>query len=87
MSAQPLQVCPKDLCPRKKWGRGRVKRKISAGGGLLFKGSGFYVTDYRSDSYKRAAQKDSTPAKSPGSDTPSAPKTETKPVKPTPAKA
>ena len=42
-------LCPKDLCPQKKWGRGRVKRKISAGGGLLFKGSGFYITDYRSE--------------------------------------
>ena len=87
MSAAPLRVCPQDLCPRKKWGRGRVKRKISGGAGLLFKGSGFYITDYRSDGYKRAAKKDSAPAKAPGGDTPSAPKTETKPAKPAPAKA
>ena len=68
MSAKPLAVCPKDLCPQKKWGRGRVKRKISAGGGLLFKGSGFYITDYRSEKYKQAAKKDSPPAKLAGAE-------------------
>jgi putative FmdB family regulatory protein len=61
ISAQPLRICPKELCLRKKWGRGRVKRKISGGAGLLFKGGGFYITDYRSESYKQAAKKDSTP--------------------------
>jgi putative FmdB family regulatory protein len=35
---------------------GPVERQIGAGAGLLFKGSGFYVTDYRSDSYQRAAR-------------------------------
>jgi putative FmdB family regulatory protein len=63
MSAKPLRICPEDLCDRKKWGRGKVKRKISTGGGLLFKGSGFYITDYRSEKYKDAAKKDSAPAK------------------------
>jgi putative FmdB family regulatory protein len=58
----PLTVCPKNRCARKKWGRGRVKRKIVAGGGLIFKGSGFYITDYRSDKYKEAAKKDSAAA-------------------------
>jgi putative FmdB family regulatory protein len=61
ISAPPLRICPKELCLRKKWGRGRVKRKISAGGGLLFKGGGFYITDYRSEGYKQAAKKDSAP--------------------------
>ena len=61
ISAGPLRICPKELCGRKKWGRGRVKRKISGGGGLLFKGGGFYITDYRSEGYKQAAKKDSTP--------------------------
>jgi putative FmdB family regulatory protein len=66
MSSKPLQTCPKELCPRKKWGRGRVKRKISGGGGLLFKGAGFYITDYRSEGYKQAAKKDSSaPAPAP----------------------
>ncbi len=35
---------------------GPVDRLISGGSGVLFKGKGFYITDYRSDSYKRAAQ-------------------------------
>jgi|SRR5882762_4491504 len=56
---KPLTICPKELCGLKKWGKGKVKKKISAGGGLIFKGSGFYITDYRSDSYKEAAKKES----------------------------
>jgi predicted nucleic acid-binding Zn ribbon protein len=35
-----------------------VKRLIGAGAGLIFKGSGFYITDYRSDGYKESAKKD-----------------------------
>jgi putative FmdB family regulatory protein len=58
ISAKPLRTCPKEFCARKKWGRGRVKKKISAGTGLLFKGSGFYTTDYRSEGYKAAAKKE-----------------------------
>ena len=78
ISAAPLKVCPKDQCARKKWGRGRVSKKIGAGAGLLFKGSGFYITDYRSEGYKSAAKKDSGVAKP-------AAKTESKtvPAKPT----
>jgi putative FmdB family regulatory protein len=38
---------------------GKVRRKIGRGAGIIFKGSGFYQTDYRSDSYKAAAKKDS----------------------------
>src|SRR5947207_637484 len=53
-----LTTCPKDLCARKPWGKGKVKKKIGAGAGLIFKGSGFYITDYRSDSYKEAAKKE-----------------------------
>jgi len=62
ISARALTVCPEDQCARKRWGRGRVKRAISAGAGLIFKGSGFYTTDYRSDKYKEAAKKDVAPA-------------------------
>lgn len=36
-----------------------VSRRISPGGGLIFKGSGFYITDYRSESYKNAAKSES----------------------------
>ena len=72
MSAPALKVCPKDICVRKKWGRGPVRKKISGGAGLLFKGSGFYITDYRSEGYKQSAKKA-------GGESNPAPKTETKP--------
>lgn len=80
MSDPPLKTCPKELCGQKKWGRGRVKKRISAGGGLLFKGSGFYTTDYRSDSYKQAEKKAIT-ATHPAATTPKAePKPAAKPA-------
>ena len=69
MAAKPLTVCPKDLCARKHWGKGKLKKMISVGAGLIFKGSGFYITDYRSEGYKSAAKQDSAAAQ---------PKTETK---------
>jgi putative FmdB family regulatory protein len=59
ITAKPLAVCPKELCGLKKWGKGKVKRVIGAGAGLIFKGSGFYITDYRSEKYKEAAKKES----------------------------
>ena len=61
ISAAPLTICPKELCPQKRWAKGKVKRAISAGAGLIFKGSGFYTTDYRSESYKAAAKKEAAP--------------------------
>jgi putative FmdB family regulatory protein len=48
MSAPPIKKCPK--CKKNK-----VHRKISTGGGIIFKGGGFYETDYRGDAYKNAA--------------------------------
>jgi putative FmdB family regulatory protein len=71
--AAPLKICPENLCARKKWGRGKVKKKVSAGTGLLFKGSGFYITDYRSEKYKAAAKKDSPAPKTSGGDAKPAP--------------
>ena len=59
ISAAPLTICPEDLCAQKRWAKGKVKRAITAGAGLIFKGSGFYITDYRSEKYKEAAKKDS----------------------------
>src|SRR5258708_7951540 len=90
ISAKPLEVCPEDLCGQKRWGKGKVKRAISGGAGLLFKGSGFYITDYRSEKYKEAARKDSAPATSSASENktsktdtkPAAKTSETKPSKP-----
>jgi putative FmdB family regulatory protein len=63
MADPALTTCLKEVCAEKKWARGRVKRKISTGGGLIFKGSGFYITDYRSEGYKQAAKKESDSTK------------------------
>ena len=63
MLDKPLATCPKELCPKKTWGKGKVKKKISSGAGLIFKGSGFYITDYRSEGYKESAKKDAEAAK------------------------
>lgn len=51
IKADPISVCPK--CRKKK-----VERKIGTGGAVIFKGGGFYETDYRSDSYKSGADAD-----------------------------
>jgi putative FmdB family regulatory protein len=72
MSASPLKICPKDACARKKWGRGPVKKKISGGAGLIFKGSGFYITDNRSENYKKGEKS------AVGESRPAAAKSETK---------
>lgn len=98
MADPALTICLKEVCAEKKWARGRVKRKISTGGGLIFKGSGFYITDYRSEGYKQAAKKDAdstkpaAPTTPPSSDgktaSPAKPaaKAEAKPAKATSAK-
>jgi putative FmdB family regulatory protein len=58
INAEPLKTCKKEGCD------GTVKRLFSAGAGFLFKGSGFYQTDYRSESYKKGAKNDSPPSSS-----------------------
>jgi putative FmdB family regulatory protein len=50
---QSITEAPKRKCPA--CGKRKLERRIGGGAALLFKGSGFYVTDYRSDSYKKAA--------------------------------
>jgi putative FmdB family regulatory protein len=60
-----LTVCPREACPKKRWGKGKVLRRIGLGGGLIFKGSGFYETDYRSENYKAGAKKDTASQISP----------------------
>jgi putative FmdB family regulatory protein len=89
ISAGPLRTCPKEFCAQKRWGRGRVKKKISAGAGLLFKGSGFYITDYRSEGYKQAAKKDSAapPAPAGGETKPAKGEAKTAPAKAEPKTA
>jgi putative FmdB family regulatory protein len=54
-----FRECPKKLCRLPRWGHGKVKRLLGMGAGIIFKGSGFYATDYRSDSYKEAVKKES----------------------------
>jgi len=51
ITAPPVKRCP--TC------RGKVKRVPGGGGALIFKGSGFYATDYRSQTYRAAAKKES----------------------------
>jgi putative FmdB family regulatory protein len=58
ITSAALTVCPRDVCPKKTWGKGKVKRAVGGGAGLLFKGSGFYITDYRSENYKASAKKE-----------------------------
>jgi putative FmdB family regulatory protein len=79
ITEKPLTVCPKDKCGMKRWGKGKIKRSIVTGAGILFKGSGFYATDYRSESYKEAAKKE-TPAPAPSGDAKPATKAESKPA-------
>lgn len=83
MSEKPLIKCPLPMGRSKKKCGGRVQRKIGAGAGLIFKGSGFYITDYRSEGYKQAAKKDSEAAKPAATTTTDKPatKTESKPAK------
>ena len=60
ITAKPVRKCPK--C-----GKNKVRRLIGSGGGLIFKGNGFYQTDYRSETYKEAAKAEKekdTPSKS-----------------------
>ncbi|HST60122.1 MAG TPA: zinc ribbon domain-containing protein [Longimicrobium sp.] len=75
MSDPPVQECPQ--C------HAQAQRKISGGAGLVFKGSGFYITDYRGEGYKKAAESDksgggSPPPASTGGD--AAPKADSKPA-------
>ena len=63
MKDDAFTTCPKEKCRMKTWGKGKVKRLLGTGAGLIFKGSGFYITDYRSEGYKSAAKSDSASSK------------------------
>jgi len=54
ITAPPVAYCPKEGCG------GEAKRRFSPGAGFIFKGSGFYSTDYRSESYKKSAKAESS---------------------------
>jgi len=68
MKDDALKVCPKQKCRMKTWGKGKVTRKVGAGAGFIFKGSGFYITDYRSEGYKAGAKGDKAPTAAGSSD-------------------
>ena len=76
MTAPSLRKCPR--C-----GKLALKRLIGTGAGVIFKGSGFYETDYRSESYKNAAKKESSTGseKSEKKDTKTESSPKTKPTK------
>lgn len=59
MSDKPLSLCQDKKC------KGQAKRLIGTGAGFIFKGAGFYATDYRSASYKKREKEER-----PGSDSP-----------------
>jgi putative FmdB family regulatory protein len=78
ITASPLRRCP--AC-----GKNKLKRLIGAGAGVIFKGTGFYQTDYRSEGYKKAKEsetKTATPAKDTGEKKSETKKSETKDTKP-----
>ncbi len=87
--SEPRNDCP--VCKKLE-----LRRKIGPGAAILFKGSGFYQTDYRSDSYKKAAQaekssnepaKSTTDSKAPASDSTPAAKSEPAKAAATPSKS
>ena len=71
ITSQPIRKCPE--C-----GKAKVRRLIGTGAGMIFKGSGFYITDYRSDSYNTAAKADTAPSSEAKSDGKSETKSESK---------
>lgn len=90
MKDSALTTCLKESCGQKRWGKGKVRRLMGTGAGLIFKGTGFYITDYRSENYKSGAKKDTAPAASSSSESKSTPapapaKTEAKPAKAKPS--
>lgn len=65
---QRISDAPAKRCPKC---RGAVRRVIGTGAGLLFKGSGFYITDYRSEGYNKAKKAESAPPAAPAASAPS----------------
>jgi putative FmdB family regulatory protein len=66
ITSKSLRKCPK--C-----GKSALRRLIGTGAGLIFKGSGFYATDYRSENYKESAKKEKPEKTSEKKETPSSP--------------
>ena len=66
MNDQPLKQCP--ACKRR-----TLKRQVGGGAGLIFKGSGFYITDYKKKSTGPSESGESKPASKPAESKPAAP--------------
>ncbi len=80
---QSIKAEPEKMCP--KCGKRQAQRVIGPGAGIIFKGSGFYQTDYRSSAYKKAAEADKkasegSSGKSNGEKSDSSSKSESKPA-------
>jgi len=75
ITARPIRKCPK--C-----GKRELKRLIGTGAGIIFKGSGFYETDYRSESYKKAEKSEKGTTDTDTAEKKAETKTETKDTKP-----
>jgi len=73
IKAAPLVKCPK--CAKNK-----LARLISGGAAIVFKGSGFYQTDYRSESYKKGAKESKPTETTPAPAAPAAPSVTTSPT-------
>lgn len=71
ITARAIRKCPK--CRKS-----TLKRLIGTGAGIIFKGSGFYATDYRSDSYKQAAKGEQPQKKTEKKETTTPAKTDSK---------
>lgn len=76
-SFESIKADPQSVCPQCQ--EAKLRRKIGGGAAVIFKGSGFYQTDYRSDSYKKhaAADKPSESSSSASNPAPAAAKAET----------
>ena len=86
MKDKAFETCPEAACRMEAWGQGKVRRLLGTGAGLIFKGSGFYITDYRSEGYKQAAKMESGGGDSSGGSAKSDPKpAESKPAAKTPS--
>jgi putative FmdB family regulatory protein len=71
IKAEPLRKCPS--C-----GKLKAERIIGPGAGIIFRGSGFYQTDYRSESYRKAAEADKKSQEAPSSSSSDSSTTSTK---------
>lgn len=78
MKDDALTVCPQDLCGQKRWGHGKVRRQLGSGAGMIFKGSGFYITDYGKGDGTASKGNATEESSTPSSDTKSESKGETK---------